>query len=155
MMIFKEVFVLAKLTRSGIAYNLEDSPHMTAIDYPTCQITYIFSSDLYKRMFLEKLEQNRQDINKSLTNRFGFPIVNNILCDIKMYLTVEKRGFLILVDGLDIHSPNDLILEGYNITKNEIEEIISPELEKIEDLKNAGIITDEEYEIMKNRIKGV
>ena len=72
-----------------------------------------------------------------------------------MYLTVEKRGFLILVDGLDIHSPNDLTLEGYNITKNEIEEIISPELEKIEDLKNAGIITDEEYEIMKNRIKGV
>lgn len=146
---------MTKLTRSGIAYNLEDSPHMETVEYPNAKITYIFSSDLYKRMFLEKFDKNREDINKSLTNRFGFQIINNILCDIKMYLTVEKRGFLILVDGIDIHSPNDLTLTGDCITKNETEEIISPELEKIEDLKNAGIITAEEYRIMKARIRGM
>ena len=143
---------MAKLTRSGIAYSLEDSPYMTTIDYSNAEITYAFSSDLYKRMFIQKYEQNRDDINISLTNRFGFSIVNNVLCDIKLYLTVEKRGFLIIANGIGIHSPNGLLLDGDSILKKET---ISPELEKIEDLKAAGIITTEEYEIMKTRIKGI
>ena len=142
---------MAKLTRSGIAYNLEDSPHATTVDYPDAQITYVFSSDLYKRLFLERLEKNREDINTSLTNRFGFSICNNILSDIKLYLVVEKRGFLIFADGNQIDSPDQLTLQGDTIIKKEKREV-SPELEKIEALKISGIITNEEYEIMKARL---
>ena len=122
------------------------------MDYSNNRITYVFSSDLYKCKFLEKLEYNRQEINASLTNRFGFAISNDILCDIKMYLTIEKRGFLIFVNGDEMRSPDDFMLIGDTIVKKEKKADISSALEKIETLKDSGVITDDEYEMMKMRI---
>ena len=84
-----------KLTRSGVAHNLEISPHSLIVDYQDEQLEYVFSSARYKEIFYKKFIDNRIKINESLTNRFGFKIQNDKLADLKLYSMTEKRGFLI------------------------------------------------------------
>lgn len=86
---------MPKLTRSNVAHDLNISPHKVKVDYRHEDITYVFSSELYKTKFLEKLAENRRNINISLSNRFGFHICNDLLSDLKLYITIEKRGFLL------------------------------------------------------------
>ena len=106
------------LTRSKIAYDLNISPHKATVKYQHNEICFVFSSDLYKKKFFEKLEENRESINNSLSNRFGFEIKNELLCDMKLYLTIEKRGFLLIQDGEKITCPNNIILDGDHMMKN-------------------------------------
>lgn len=100
------------LTRSGIAYDLNISPHKLKITYDNDVVKFVFSSDLYKNIFLKKLEENREKINESLSNRFGFTIKNDVLCDIKLYSTIEKRGFLLDFNGKNIECLNTIKLDG-------------------------------------------
>lgn len=84
------------LTRGGVAYNFDLSPYKKSIQYDSIHdLTFVFSSEKNVERFMNKLEENRTKINESLSNRFGFVIVNNRLCDIKLYSTIETRGFLI------------------------------------------------------------
>lgn len=83
------------LTRNGISYNLKTSPYKESINYNGEKITYKFSSNMYQEKFINKIKDNRITINNSLSKRFGFKIENNVLCDLKLYLSIEKRGFLI------------------------------------------------------------
>ena len=103
---------MAKLTRSNVAYDLNISPHKLTVDYKDEDITYIFSSELYKQKFIDRLEDNRNLINTSLSNRFGFTIINNKLSDLKLYLTIEKRGFLIYKGQVKVECLKDIILDG-------------------------------------------
>ena len=107
---------MGSLTRSKIAYDLNVSPHETTLHYKGSEIRYIFSSNLYKKNFINKIGEHRSKINDSLSNRFGFTIRNDILADIKLYNTIEKRGFLIYHDGEKIECLNGLILDGQNLT---------------------------------------
>lgn len=84
------------LTRNGIAYDLGKSPYKRLILYsPGRCVAFYFSSSLYLTKFDAKLKENREEINGSLSKRFGFDIKNDLLCDIKLYSRIEKRGFLI------------------------------------------------------------
>lgn len=108
-----------KLTRSNVAYDLNISPHRMIMEYSNNhKIEFVFSSDLYKRKFEEKLIDNRIKINESLSNRFGFSIENDVLSDLKLYTTIEKRGFLIYQNELGIECLNDIILNGQMLTTN-------------------------------------
>lgn len=93
---------MARLTRSGVAHDLTISPYKLKVVYEESgeTLTYVFSSEFYLNKFVEKAGANREKINKSLSNRFGFTIENNILADIKLYLTTETRGFMI--EGTDV-----------------------------------------------------
>lgn len=105
-----------KLTLSGIAYDLNISPHKKKINYTQNNyIIYTFSSDLYRRKFEEKLEDNRKVINDSLSKRFGFTIENNILCDIKLYSSIEKRGFLLRNSKEGFEWLENIKLDGKNL----------------------------------------
>lgn len=111
------------LTRSNVAYNLSISPHKNTIEYDDDSMCYVFSSDLYKRKFMEKIEENRKTISDSLSNRFGFRIVNNKLADIKLYTTIEKRGFLLYNSkGEKIECLNNITLDGVNLTSKSLNE---------------------------------
>ena len=86
----------AKLSRGGVANNLRYTPFRKKIIYASNNyVVYYFSSQLYLDKFVERLEENREKINYSLSNRFGFEIENDVLCDIKLYSSIEKRGFLL------------------------------------------------------------
>ena len=107
------------LTRSGIAYDLNISPHIHEIDYKDNKIKYIFSSNLYKEKFIEKLEENRKQISEGLSKRYGFKIMNHIISDLKLYSKIEKRGFLIEANEERYECLNIIVLDGLNqIVKN-------------------------------------
>ena len=54
---------MSALTRSNIAYDLTISPHYATVVYEDQEVKYIFSSDLYKRKFLEKITENRMKVS--------------------------------------------------------------------------------------------
>lgn len=109
---------MRKLTQNGIANDITISPYKTKINYSAnSYIIYVFSSQLYKGKFEERLEENREKINNSLTNRFGFEIVNDVLCDIKLYATIEKRGFLIKSNREGFECLSNLKLDGKKPTQ--------------------------------------
>lgn len=107
-----------QLTRSGIAYNIEISPHKHTISYGNFEVEYVFSSDRYKQIFLRKLEEHRIKFNESLTKRFKFTIINtnNVLTDIKLYSITEKRGFLIKSGKESYRCLSTIKLDGMNLT---------------------------------------
>ena len=109
---------MAKLTRSNVAHDLNISPHKLTIEYYQQDITFVFSSEYNRNRFCAKLAENRDTINLSISNRFGFEFQNDVLCDIKLYSIVEKRGFLILIDGEKIECLNRVNLHGAKIHKS-------------------------------------
>lgn len=85
-----------KLSRGGVCNDLSITPFKKKIVYSSNNwLMYNFSSQLNLNRFLDRLEENRNKLNLSLSNRFGFEIENNVLCDIKLYSSIEKRGFLL------------------------------------------------------------
>ena len=108
---------MAQLTRSGVAYNFTQSPYKACIHYSaTDSIIYTFSSAMYRDKFTERLERNRERIHLSLTKRFNFKVYNNKLSDLQLYMSIEKRGFLI-EDNKGIHTcPDCLKLDGLSLT---------------------------------------
>lgn len=106
-----------KLTRYGVAHDLEASPYRRKVLYSSGRgITYVFSSKLYKDIFDRKLEENREKISASLSKRFGFEIQNDILCDIKLYSSVEKRGFYLKTNKKGFTCLDNLRLDGKSLT---------------------------------------
>lgn len=105
------------LTRNNIANDLNISPFKLEVDYEEETLCFVFSSELYMKKFYERFVENREKICESLSNRFGFEIANEILCDLKLYTTIEKRGFLIIKGQEKIQCVNDIILSGGKMTK--------------------------------------
>ena len=113
---------MAELTRSNIAYNLSISPHRVKELYGESTLEYVFSSALYRKKFLERKEKNRVEIENSLTKRFGVQVNYPILSDIRLYTTIEKRGFLLVQDGVEVLCPDKIILDGERVTFKNCEE---------------------------------
>ena len=105
------------LTRSNIAYNLEESPHRLEVPYDFGVITYVFSSELYRRNFYDRFLENREKISESLSRRFGFQVNNDVLSDIRLYGSIEKRGFLLIKGEERILWQEDIVLDGGTLTK--------------------------------------
>lgn len=110
---------MSNLSRGGIAYNLAESPFRYNVIYEAenVSITYVFSSNLYRNNFIRKLQSNRKSINLSLSNRFGIAIEHNILCDLRLYGRIEKRGFLIYKNGEGIECQKSIRLDGHNLIR--------------------------------------
>ena len=106
----------AYLTRSNIAYDLNISPHDAVVSYPDGYIKFVFSSELYRNKFREKLQDDRKAISDSLSKRFGFTIKADKLADLKLYTSIEKRGFLLLINGDKCECLNNITLDGQNLT---------------------------------------
>ena len=105
------------LTRYGIAYDLNISPYRLDVPYEGCTLTYVFSSELYKTNFYERFLENREKIGASLSKRFGFRIENDLLCDLKLYTMIEKRGFLVMKGEDKFVCQESITLDGAKLTK--------------------------------------
>lgn len=90
---------MVKLTRNGVCYDLRNTPYTHTVQYHDYKIVFHFSSELNRKRFEERILDNRQTINNSLTNRFNLTIKLNKLSDIDLYTKVEKRGFYIVANG--------------------------------------------------------
>lgn len=105
------------LTRRGIANDLSKSPYWTNINYENFELTFVFSSELNKKRFLKRVEDNRISINMSLSKRFGIEIEACLLSDIKLYTQVEHRGFLIVGKEGEYTWQNIIVLIGEKMIK--------------------------------------
>ena len=83
------------ITRNGIYYDLTKSCYRLKVnDY-----IFVFSSQLHLKNYKLKLNENREKINNSLTNRFKITVDVSELADIILYRKIETRGFLIVTKG--------------------------------------------------------
>ena len=102
------------ITRNGICYDLSVSEYRTTVN----QLTYVFSSQLHLDKFMERLEENRKAINKSLTKRFKLPVDVSTLADMVLYKKIETRGFLIVTnEGQELWQNNTTFVGDKAITK--------------------------------------
>lgn len=106
------------LTRRGVCYDLNESPYTFTLNYDDKDISFHFSSEFNKDRFTKNYEKFREYYNTSLSKRFGVTINSNELCDIKTYLTYEKRGFYLIIDGEEYSCLENLHLVGMMITKS-------------------------------------
>lgn len=79
------------MTRDGVFYNLEYSDFRVDMG----ELTFVFSSALHMRKFIDRLQNNRDIINYSLSKRFKVKVDVSALADIMLYAKIESRGFLI------------------------------------------------------------
>lgn len=104
------------LTRNNIALKLSLSPFKHTVQYSDCEITYVFSSELYRGKFKDRLLSNREQFEESLSKRFGFIVKPGLLADLKLYTTIEKRGFLLFKNGVEIECHQEIIFDGVKMT---------------------------------------
>lgn len=100
------------MTRRGIEYNLEISPYTYKLE----NITYYFSSTIYRNNFIENYENNRKLIGDKLFKRYGLKIEYNEYFDLILYSIIEKRGFYIKVGDKPCQKVNNLTLNGGKLT---------------------------------------
>lgn len=106
------------LTRYGVCYDFYKTPYKVEITYyDNKKLIFHFSTQNNVDRFKNKLKENRNKYNDSLTNRFKFKITNDVLCDIKLYEKVETRGFLIFSNGVFIECLEHIQLDGDKVTK--------------------------------------
>ena len=107
-----EVKYVNHLTRNGIAYNLRLSPHIEVINYQNGEMTFVFSSDLYRRKFIEKREETKREVESIIFRRFGMRFECQEFSDVYLYKKIEKRGFLIYHNDKEATCLDDLNFNG-------------------------------------------
>lgn len=90
-------------TRRGIYHNLKESEYTVS----NSEIVFFFSSKVYQEKFLREYRENRKCFRHRL-NKQGkdIPINLDIIADITLYQTIEKRGFRACVGGVDTSCEN-------------------------------------------------
>lgn len=90
-------------TRRGIYHNLKESEYTVS----NSEIVFFFSSRVYKEKFLREYRENRKEFhNRLLKHGKDIPINLDIIADITLYETIEKRGFRACVGGVDTSCEN-------------------------------------------------
>jgi hypothetical protein len=86
-------------TLKGIYHNLKESEYVVS----NSEITFFFSSELYLNKFMNGYTDNRKKLMERTKKETTHVNLNlNTLSDITLYKTIEKRGFLARLKGVDM-----------------------------------------------------
>lgn len=86
-------------TYRGVYHNLNESTYVIT----NGEIMISFSSMQYMRKFLDRYKENRGILRDKFFQIFGTNDLNaDMLSDLGLYQNIEKRGFKIWIDGVDI-----------------------------------------------------
>jgi hypothetical protein len=98
-------------TLKGIYHNLRESEYVVS----NSEITFFFSSELYLTKFMNGYKDNRKKLMERTKKETTHVNLNlNTLSDITLYKTIEKRGFLARLKGVDMNWHD---LEKYALRK--------------------------------------
>lgn len=100
------------ITRNGICYDLTVSEYRATVK----SLTYVFSSQLHLDKFMERIDENREKINKSLSKRFNVLVDVSVLADMILYKKIETRGFLIVTNEGQELWQNEVTFVGDKVT---------------------------------------
>ena len=95
-------------TVGGVYYNLKESTYAVK----SSNLTFFFSSNLYKKIFLRDRNKYRLYIYQILKNKIKLNSDINCIADISLYKRTEKRGFYILNEKGEQVCPKLAILDG-------------------------------------------
>lgn len=110
------------LTRNGISYKFHESPYETKVTYENIDLIFRFSSANNVKKFLNKSTNNRDVVNSSLSKRFKINVTLNFLADLKLYTSVETRGFLIISEGNYFECLEEVEFDGHHLTKKNLQD---------------------------------
>ena len=97
------------ITRNGVCYDFNISEYR----HTENGLTFVFSSQLHLDKFKNKLKENRDIVNYSLTKRFNFSVDVAQLADIVLYRKIETRGFLIVTnEGKELWQTSNIKFVG-------------------------------------------
>jgi hypothetical protein len=86
-------------TIRGVFHNLKESEYVVS----NKEITFFFSSETYLNKFLETYQDERKKLQERTKKELTHVNFNmNTLADITLYKTIEKRGFLARLKGVDM-----------------------------------------------------
>lgn len=100
-------------SRKGIFYDLNVSEYRVTLN----NITYVFSSELHRQKYNERVSENRKVFNSKLTKRYGIEIENNIMADLTLYKSVETRGYLVINGVGEKLCKETIKLDGVKVMK--------------------------------------
>lgn len=83
-------------TKRGIYHNLKESKYVVS----NTEIMLFFSGQLYLNNFIKKVEENRVRYRRQF--EAGSHLNSDTLADIILYTEIEKRGFRVVLRGLEI-----------------------------------------------------
>lgn len=87
-------------TRKGIYHNLRESKYVVS----NSEITFFFSSRFYLEKYIKEYKTHRFEFMKRMEKLTGeTPLNMEILADITLYKTIEKRGFFARLKGAKIN----------------------------------------------------
>ena len=105
------------LSRNNVAYDLRVSPFVSTVLYDNHKVEFYFSSQNNRNKFVSRLEAHRTQINNSLSKRFHFEIDASAVADMRLYATIEKRGFRVVTETGEILCPENLLIKFAGPTK--------------------------------------
>jgi YHS domain-containing protein len=87
-------------TKRGIYTDIKESDYF----YTIRGITFYFSSMFYLRNFIKEMEKELFTFNKRLNNVYKnkFDIEMDKLALIRLYQLIERRGFRIEIEGIEV-----------------------------------------------------
>jgi hypothetical protein len=77
-------------------------------------IKFYFSEDKFLQRFKEKLDESVSTFNQKINRiyRYAYDIQFDDLALIRLYMSIEKRGFLLETDGVKITCLNQIKIQG-------------------------------------------
>jgi len=86
-------------TVRGVYHNLNKSEYTIS----NGEVVFFFSSRFYLEKFLEEYEGERIIFDKRISKALkDNPYNMNLLSDLTLYASIEKRGFKVTLNGVDI-----------------------------------------------------
>ena len=86
-------------TKRGIYHNLKESKYTIS----NGEIVFFFSSRFYMNKYLNEYKENREHfINRLIKHNEVIPLNLEILADLSLYKTIEKRGYRACIKGVEI-----------------------------------------------------
>ena len=106
------------MTKSGVEANLKISPYAVQNNYNGKEVIYYFSTANNMDRFQTEADTFFTSVCTSLTNRFRIRFhLPKMFTDVVLYSRIEKRGFHVIFEGVEIKCVNDLKLIGAQLEK--------------------------------------
>ena len=86
-------------TKDGIYHNLKETEYLIS----NGEVRLFFSSDVYRKKFLQRYKANREQFLKRIKRIAPNTTLNpEFLADIELYEEIEKRGFRVTMKGVEM-----------------------------------------------------
>ena len=93
-------------TARGIYVDLNESTYI----YKYNKLTFYFSSQLYLNKFKKRVRKYVKDESLKIGLKYNANIIDNVMFALSLYKQIEKRGFKVKYNDIDLFKDYDIIM---------------------------------------------